>query len=46
MALFDRYTDDELRLIADFMKLATRTLERHAERVEQQRRAASAGSGG
>jgi DNA-binding MarR family transcriptional regulator len=37
MAQFERYTDDELKLIQNFMRLATQTLERHAERVEQQR---------
>lgn len=32
---FERYTDDELRLIAEFMRLATQTLKRHADRVEE-----------
>jgi DNA-binding MarR family transcriptional regulator len=36
MAQFERYTDDELRLITDFTRLATQTLRRHADRVEQQ----------
>ena len=38
MAEFERYTDDQLRLLAEFLQTATRTLERHAGRVEQQRR--------
>jgi DNA-binding MarR family transcriptional regulator len=38
MTQFEQYTDDELRLIAGFMRLATLALERHASRVEQQRR--------
>jgi len=37
MAEFERYTDDQLRLLAEFLQTATRTLERHAGRVEQQR---------
>ena len=38
MAEFERYTDDQLRLMAEFLRMATHTLERHAGRVEQQRR--------
>lgn len=45
MAQFDRYTDDELRLITDFLRIATRALERHADRVEQQRRESPPGPG-
>jgi DNA-binding MarR family transcriptional regulator len=33
---FERYTDDELLLITGFLRLATKELERHAERVERQ----------
>jgi DNA-binding MarR family transcriptional regulator len=33
---FERYSDDELRLIADFLRLGTATLRRHADRVERQ----------
>jgi DNA-binding MarR family transcriptional regulator len=33
---FERYSDDDLRLITDFMRLATQTLKRHADRVEHQ----------
>ncbi len=36
MTEFERYSDAELRLIADFQRLATATLRRHAERVERQ----------
>ena len=32
MAQFERYSDDELDLIAGFLRLATRTLEQHADR--------------
>jgi DNA-binding MarR family transcriptional regulator len=35
---FERYSDDQLRLIGEFMQMATRTLDRHAERVERMRR--------
>jgi DNA-binding MarR family transcriptional regulator len=34
MDQFERYSDADLRLIAEFLERATRTLERHAERVE------------
>jgi DNA-binding MarR family transcriptional regulator len=34
MTLFEQYTDDELRLIEDFIRAATLTLDRHAERME------------
>jgi DNA-binding MarR family transcriptional regulator len=37
MGQFERYSDDELRLIAGFMKLATLALQRHADRIEQLR---------
>ena len=36
MAQFERYTNDDLRLITGFLRLATQTLIRHADRVEQQ----------
>ena len=36
MTQFDRYSDDELRLIAGFTRLATETLKRHADRIEEQ----------
>jgi DNA-binding MarR family transcriptional regulator len=36
LAEFERYSDDELRLIADFLRLGTATLRRHADRVERQ----------
>jgi DNA-binding MarR family transcriptional regulator len=36
MVEFERYTDAELRLIADFLRLGTATLRRHADRVERQ----------
>jgi DNA-binding MarR family transcriptional regulator len=36
MTEFERYSDAELRLIANFLRLATATLRRHAERVERQ----------
>lgn len=35
---FEKYSDDELRLIEGFMQMATRALDRHAERVERMRR--------
>jgi DNA-binding MarR family transcriptional regulator len=41
MTEFERYSDTELRLIADFLRLATTTLRRHAERVERQARQAN-----
>ncbi len=34
---FDRYTDDELRLLADFQQLATTLQGRNADRVERMR---------
>lgn len=34
MGQFDKYSTDELRLIEDFMSLATQVLDRHADRVE------------
>jgi DNA-binding MarR family transcriptional regulator len=37
MVEFKRYSDDELALIAGFLRLATRTLEQHADRVVRQR---------
>jgi DNA-binding MarR family transcriptional regulator len=36
MTAFERYSDAELRLIADFLRLGTATLRRHADRVERQ----------
>jgi DNA-binding MarR family transcriptional regulator len=33
---FERYSDDQLRLIADFLRLGTAALKRHADRVERQ----------
>jgi DNA-binding MarR family transcriptional regulator len=44
MAQFESYSDDELRLIEGFMRMATRALDRHADRVEEQARAARKGS--
>ena len=41
MGQFDKYTDDQLRLIEDFMRLATQTLDRHSARVESLRRASA-----
>jgi DNA-binding MarR family transcriptional regulator len=41
LAEFERYSDDELRLIANFLRLATATLKRHADRVEHQASQAS-----
>jgi DNA-binding MarR family transcriptional regulator len=41
MGQFEKYSDDQLRLIEDFMRLATGALERHAERVEAMRRASA-----
>ena len=38
MARFEEYTDDELRLIEQFMRVASQTLDQHAERIEQMRR--------
>ncbi len=35
MEQFERYSDDELRLIEGFMQMATRALDRHADRVER-----------
>lgn len=35
MSQFDHYTDDQLRLIEEFTRMTTQTLDRHAERVEQ-----------
>ncbi len=40
MTQFERYSDAELRLIAEFQRLGTATLRRHAERVERQTRQA------
>jgi len=34
----ERYSDDQLRLVAEFMRQGSAALERHAARVEQQRR--------
>jgi DNA-binding MarR family transcriptional regulator len=45
MTEFERFSDDELGLIADFLRLATRTLERHANRVEQLRLERAEGGG-
>lgn len=42
MARFEQYTDDQLRLIEKFMRMASQTLDRHAGRVEQLRRAKGA----
>jgi DNA-binding MarR family transcriptional regulator len=39
MDQFEKYSDDQLRLIEEFMRLATQTLDRHAERVESLHRA-------
>ncbi len=36
MTEFERYSDAELRLIAEFLRLGTATLKRHADRVERQ----------
>jgi DNA-binding MarR family transcriptional regulator len=36
MTEFERYSDADLRLIANFLRLATATLRRHADRVERQ----------
>ncbi len=36
MTAFERYSDGELRLIAEFLRLGTATLRRHADRVERQ----------
>ena len=38
IARFEAYTDDELRLIEQFMRVASQTLDRHAGRIEQLRR--------
>jgi DNA-binding MarR family transcriptional regulator len=38
MGQFEKYSDDQLRLIAEFMQIATQTLDRHAARVESLRR--------
>jgi DNA-binding MarR family transcriptional regulator len=38
MAEFERYTDDELALIRDFLRLGSETLIAHAARIEEQRR--------
>ena len=35
MAEFNRYSDDELRLLSGFLRRATRLLDQHADRVEQ-----------
>jgi DNA-binding MarR family transcriptional regulator len=45
MDRFEDYTDDELRLIEGFMRMATQTLDVHAGRVEKQARAARKGQG-
>ena len=36
---FEKYSDDQLRLIEDFMRMATQALDRHSARVEAMRRA-------
>jgi DNA-binding MarR family transcriptional regulator len=41
MGQFEKYSDDQLRLIAEFMQIATQTLDRHAARVESLRRGAA-----
>jgi DNA-binding MarR family transcriptional regulator len=41
---FDRYTDDELRLLGDFLKLATTMQGRQADRVERMRAERDAGA--
>lgn len=38
IARFEAYTDDELRLIEQFMRVASQTLDQHAGRIEQLRR--------
>jgi DNA-binding MarR family transcriptional regulator len=40
VSAFERYTDDELRFIERFMRLASEALDRHADRVERQTRPA------
>ena len=45
MARFEAYTDDELRLIEQFMRVASQTLDQHAGRIEQLRRAKGGGAG-
>jgi len=42
MGQFEHYSDDQLRLIEAFMRMTTRTLDRHAERVERLRRGRAA----
>jgi DNA-binding MarR family transcriptional regulator len=44
LARFEEYTDAELRLIEQFMRVASQTLDQHAERIEQLRRARSSGA--
>ena len=44
MARFEQYTDDELRLIEQFMRVASQTLDQHAERIEQLRRDKAGGA--
>jgi hypothetical protein len=39
MEQFERYSDDELRLIEGFMRMATDALDRHSVRVDALRRA-------
>jgi DNA-binding MarR family transcriptional regulator len=39
MDQFEKYSDDQLRLIEEFMRMATQTLDRHSARVESLRRA-------
>jgi DNA-binding MarR family transcriptional regulator len=41
MGQFEKYSDDQLRLIAEFMQIATQTLDRHAARVKSLRRGAA-----
>jgi DNA-binding MarR family transcriptional regulator len=43
MVEFDRYTDDELILIRDFLRLGSATLIAQAQRVDEQRRRREAG---
>lgn len=44
MAEFERYSDDELVLIRDFLRLGSATLIAHAARVEKQRLAREGGT--
>ena len=44
LARFEQYTDAELRLIEQFMRIASQILDQHAERIEQLRRARGSGA--